>query len=150
MNISKALKVKNRLIGEINQLKEIFRRENSRREDSVSKVNQEELFGKLSEAGQKLERLKGAIGQATAPISKLLSSLTEAKANIIFYNSLPCREGIEYLQMGAGNPPTEFKWNSYLNRQKIDEIVFNLQKAIDAMQDEIDNFNATTQIEFEE
>ena len=150
MNISKALKVKNRVVGEINQLKEILKRENSRREDSVSEVNCEEVYGKLKDSILKLERLKGSIGRATGPISGLLSSLAELKTSINFYNSLPTREGIEYVNMGTGNSPKELKWSSFLNRGKIDGIVNGLQKDVDSIQDEIDSFNAQTQIDFEE
>jgi hypothetical protein len=47
MKIHKALKVKNRLIGEVNKLREIVRRENSRRNDDPSTVNVPETIENL-------------------------------------------------------------------------------------------------------
>lgn len=150
MNISKALKVKNRLIGEVNRLQQILSRENSRRNDNPSEVNAEETANLLIETRQKLISLKGAIGEASAPLSKKLSFLTEQKAAINFYNSLPTREGEELTLVGANREKLAYQWTAYLNRESVDSIVKELQNSINETQDQIDDFNARTQVNWAE
>lgn len=150
MNISKALKVKNRLIGEVNRLQEILKRENSRRSDNPSEVNVEETANLLIETRRKLISLKGAIGEASAPLSEKLSFLTEQKAAINFYNSLPTREGEELTLVGANREKLAYQWTAYLNRESVDSLVKELQNSINETQDQIDDFNARIQVNWAE
>lgn len=150
MNISKALKVKNRLVGEVNRLQEILRRENSRRNDNPSTVNVETISGELLDARQKLVLLKGAINQASSPVSAKLANLAESKNAINFYNSLPTREGEELTLIGSNREKLAYQWTAYLNKQGIDDLVQAIQDDINATQDEIDTFNAQTQVDFAE
>ena len=65
MNISKALKIKNRLVGELVKLQEIAKRENSRRNDNISKVDCGEVFNQIGVTRTKLVALKSAIVEAS-------------------------------------------------------------------------------------
>lgn len=65
MNISKALKIKNRLIGEVNRIRGVISRENSRRNDNTSAIDQQKLFDELERQSTNLVNLKGAIGNAS-------------------------------------------------------------------------------------
>ncbi len=150
MNISKALKVKNRLIGEVNRLQEILKRENSRRNDNPSEVNVEETANLLIETRQKLISLKGAIGEASAPLSEKLSFLTEQKAAINFYNSLPTREGEELTLVGANREKLAYQWTAFYNRENLDRLIKGIQLNINETQDQIDDFNARTQVNWAE
>jgi peptidoglycan hydrolase CwlO-like protein len=150
MNISKALKVKNRLVGEVNRLQELVKRENSRRNDNTSSVNVEETVSQLESTREKLVSLKGAINEASAPISKKLADLAETKSQINFYNSIPSREGEELTLIGSNREKLSYMWSAHLNREKLDAKVVELQKKTNDLQDEIDNFNAQTQVDFAE
>jgi hypothetical protein len=150
MNISKALKVKNRLAGEIVRLQNIIKRENSRRSDNASKVNVAEEFLKLSEVRQKLISLKSAIALATAPLSEKLVRLAETKAKMNFYQSLPTQEGTEVDIYGSSREKLTYEWTAFYNRQRVDAITKEFQDSIDTLQDEVDEFNAKTQVEFSE
>ncbi len=150
MNISKALKVKNRLVGEVNRLQEILRRENSRRNDNPSTVNVEETASNLESTRIKLIALKGAINKASSPISEKLAMLGEIKNQINFYNSLPTREGEEVTLVGSNREKLSYQWNAFFNKEKVDLFVKTKQDVINATQDEIDTFNAQTQVDFAE
>jgi len=146
MNIAKALKVKNRLVSEISRLQDIFRRENSRRDDSQSQVDLLKIETELFEARNKLIRLKGALNRASAPISESLAELAERKTQILFLKGLPTRVGVE--TVAYGNEKKEYNWSSFYSREIVDEKVKAVQVAIDELQDKIDCFNARTKVEY--
>jgi hypothetical protein len=147
MNLAKALKTKNRLVGEIMQLQEVARRENSRRSDSLSKVDVADVFETLMKKRQSLQALRGAIAQATAPISLKLAQLSETKTYMNWLNGLPVREGEEKVSIGGmkGEVLT-FQWTAFINRETLDEMIADYQRVINDRQDEIDDFNAQTQV----
>ncbi len=145
MKIHKALKVKNRLAGEVSNLQVIFCRENSRRSDNPSKVDVAEVEAALGSKRKELYSLKGAIAQATAPIQPKLAELEERKAEKSFLSGLPTREGRETVLNGR-EVPLEYLWSAYVNRQSLDVELEGLQVRINNLQDEIDEFNAKTDV----
>jgi len=147
MNIAKALKVKNRLVSEISRLQDIFRRENSRRDDSQSLVDLVKIESELSETRSNLIRLKGALNKASAPISESLAELAERKTEILFLKGLMTRVGPEVIVYGNDNK-LEYNWSSFYSREIVDEKVKAVQVAIDELQDKIDCFNARTKVEY--
>lgn len=150
MNIAKALKVKNRLVGEIARLKEIIKRENSRREDNVSKVDVNAISQELVKNQEKLIYLKAALGQATAPISRELAALAECKSDINHWNSLPTREGTELINIGGNKDAIRLEWKATFNREVVDTEVKKLQNRINELQDYVDNFNAQSKVDYAE
>ena len=150
MNIAKALKIKNRLVGELNNLQQIFNRENSRRSDNASTVNASEVYQKIDNTRSRLIAIRGAINKASAPISIKLVALAENKQYINFIKSIPCREGEEITLVGGNREKLSYEWKALFNRQKLDEIEESLQLQINNLQDEIDQFNASTIIEYVE
>ena len=68
MKLAKALKEKNRLVGEIVRLKSIIERENSRIEKSTSKVDRDDLWERLALATESLIGIKAAIFTANAKV----------------------------------------------------------------------------------
>ena len=135
-----ALKVKNRLAGEVARLQSILARENARRNDNTSKIVCADISIQLDAARKKLLSVKTEIAKANVPIYAALAELEETKAAIAFYQGLPNREGTEVVYTHTGN--LEYTWASYLNREKIDALVIELQERVNNLQDEIDTFNA--------
>lgn len=150
MNISKALKVKNRLAGEVTRLQEIFKRENSRRNDNPSQIDVAKIYVELEMTRQKLISLKGAINEASSPISEKLAKLAEYKQFINFINSVPNREGEEMTLIGSNREKLSYQWTAWMNREKLDKVASGLQTEINTLQDEIDLFNAQTSVNFSE
>lgn len=149
IKIHKALKIKNRIIGEINSDREIFRRENSRRSDSVSTVDRSAVMDRLSKNVEKIVRLKAAIAIATAPISASLAGLSEMKSQVTFLKSLPVRKGVELVAV-TRDTTKEYTWQAEIDQEKVDLLVSQLNADISAQQDKIDDFNAKTDVDFVE
>jgi hypothetical protein len=146
MKIAKALKVKNRLTGELNKIREIWKRENSRRSDNISHVDVEQLEKEHSDLFVKLVEIKSAISVASYGISYKLVKLAELKSHINFINSLHAREGDEVSFVGRDQEKLVYTWKSHYNQQKKDEMVSAIQEQINMLQDEIDDYNSKTDI----
>lgn len=147
MNLAQALKQKNRLAGELVRQQQILQRENARRSDSVSQVDREEVYNRILELSTQLGELKGKITQANVNIYPALERMAELKSRIAYLNGLPKREGEEVTFIGRDQEKQTYKWDSFINQQTCDETIAELQEEINDLQDEVDSYNATTQIE---
>jgi hypothetical protein len=145
MNLSQALKQKNRLAGELVRHQQILLRENSKRSDSVSTVDRYTIWLKIQEISDELGVLKGKISTANIGIYPLIERMAELKSRIAYVASLPKREGEEKV-MGYQTETLTYKWDSFINQEKSDKLTFELQEKINELQDKIDNYNATTNI----
>lgn len=150
MKIHKALKVKNRLAGEISKLQEILKRENSRRSDNPSTVNCAEVYDQYQNTSRKLVQLKSSISRASAGIASSLSRLSEYKNQLNYLNSLPVRRGVETVLIGRDQEKLEYTWTTFLSREDIDHFTADLQLQINDLQDEIDNYNSYTDVDYQE
>jgi len=146
MKLNQALKVKNRLAGEVARLNQILHRENSRRNDSTSKVDRDSVWNQALKASEELGALKGRIATANVGIYAKLERMGELKARIAFINSLPKRTGEEIVPLHGDREPLKYTWDAYVNQEKADGMVIDLQKQIETLQDEVDAYNATTEI----
>lgn len=146
MNIAQALKAKNRLAGELVRKQQILVRENARRSDSVSEVNRENVFNDIIDISDKLGELKGKITRANVAIYPVLERMAELKSRIGFLTTLPKREGEEISFVGRDQEKLTYVWDSFINQESSDDIISKLQEEINELQDEVDNYNATTQL----
>jgi hypothetical protein len=146
MNLSQALKQKNRLAGELVRQQQILQRENARRSDSVSTVDREAVFEKILSLSEDLGELKGKITQANVNIYPALERMAELKARIAFIQGLQKREGPELSFVGRDQEKVEYQWDSFITQEKCDEMVADLQEQINDLQDEVDTYNATTEV----
>ena len=146
MNISKALKVKNRLLGEFNSLKGILHRENSRILCS-SEITRSEVEARMLEKLDELMKMRAAINVASAAIASQLIKLSELKSLHGFYSALNTRDGEEIITARYGNTePTKQIWDAHINRDRLDKKLQEMQEQINALQDEVDEFNARTTV----
>ena len=146
MNLSQALKEKNRLAGELVRQQQILQRENSRRSDATSKVDREHVWNKIIEISTSLGELKGRITVANIGVYPMLERMSELKARISYLNSLPVREGEELVFIGRDQEKMSYTWNSLINQEKRDILIGELQLQINTLQDKIDIYNAVTQL----
>jgi hypothetical protein len=147
MNLSQALKQKNRLAGELVRQQQILQRENARRSDSVSTVDRDVVYQKILSLSDELGELKGKITQANVNIYPALERMAELKSRIAFIQGLAKREGEELVFVGRDQEQVKYQWDSYINQEKSDETVADLQEQINDLQDEVDAYNATTEVE---
>jgi hypothetical protein len=146
MNLSQALKEKNRLAGELVRQQQILQRENSRRSDATSKVDREQVWNKIIEISTSLGELKGRITVANIGVYPMLEGMSELKARISYLNSLSVREGEELVFIGRDQEKMSYTWNSLINQEKRDILIGELQLQINTLQDKIDIYNAVTQL----
>lgn len=146
MNLAQALKQKNRLAGEITRQQAILTRENSRRSDSVSTVDRMVVLNKINELSDQLGLLKAKIAAANVGIYSALERMAELKSLISFFQALPKREGDEVCFVGRDQEKLIYTWNSLITQADCDARVTELQDKINAFQDHVDAYNATTTV----
>lgn len=149
MKIHKALKVKNRLVGEVVRLQEILKRENSRRSDNQSTIIPENVYSELISTFKKLTLIKTAIKQASVPVYEKIERIAELKGYINFLNTLPTRKGEETI-LHPTHEKIVYQWTSFIDKEKQDDLIVAVQKEINEYQDEVDTFNAVTEVNYTE
>lgn len=145
MKLQKALKVKKTLIGEITKLKQQIKSKNSYLIGSVNaenydlKVLYEKLYNKINE----LVSLKYVINEANREIQSQIYILGEYKALISFWSEVSVEEGTKVI--GFSETSTR-EYRVHFNENERDVMIAELQKKVDAIQEQIDTYNYTTDI----
>jgi len=147
MNLSTALKTKNRLAGELSRQQNILQRENARRDDSTSKVDRSKVWENITKLSEELGVLKGKITVANIGIYPLLERMAELKSRIAYLQSLDKREDVEVSFVGRDNEKLTYRWNSFINQEKADTMIAELQAEINGLQDNVDSYNAIKTID---
>ena len=149
VKLARALKEKNRLVGEVNRLKKLFERENSRLEDSKSTIDRQKVWDDLSTAMDKLIQVKASIFLANAGIYEKIIRMGELKSLAQWVPCIPNSEDSQQTPVRDGNGISykEVKRNAFLNQERTDDKVVEMQNLIASLQDEIDEFNATVTVE---
>ena len=145
MKLYKALKLKKTLVGEIAKLKEEIKSKNSY---LIGNQNAERFpifdkYDELTEKTSQLIALKFVINEANAEIQSKIYLLGEYKSLTTFLNELSITEGTSQISQ-YGDKTGEFKVG--MNETIRDTKVKEFQTKINALQEEIDIFNFTTEI----
>ena len=145
MKLQKALKLKKNLIGEITKLKQQIRDKNSYLVGSINAENSDvkELYKTLTIKISELVGLKYAINEANREIQSQIYLLSEYKALISFLNEVSVVEGAKVV----GYSETNIRdYKVHITEKERDEIIAELQIKVDAIQEQIDTYNYTTDI----
>jgi hypothetical protein len=145
MRLHKALKLRKKLVGEISDLKTQIQTKNSFLDGSLNpeKYNVEKLYADLLAKVNELVALKFVINEANREIQSKIYTLSEYKALIAFWNSVSVVEGSQIV--GYSNSTiTEYKVQ--VDEEKRTKFVKEFQEKVDALQEEIDVYNYTTEI----
>ena len=145
MKLTKALKEKNRLVGEINRIKQLISRENSRDVKSSSTVDASKLWEDLALTTDKLVALKTAIFKANVGIYGSIVRMSELKDRMYWIPSVSTNNEKTERPYGEHILVTEFK--ACKTREDIDNMQKELQDEIAKLQDEVDEYNAKTMVE---
>lgn len=144
MNISKALKVKNRLTGRLADLENSVRQSNSVMETQISNrsVSISVIWTELVELRKNIISLKSAIATASAGIAHKLVALAEKKSELSFIKSIMPVEGVGYeYENGVQKSVKYVNFISFAEKASKEKV---LSDEIAALQDEIDDYNAST------
>lgn len=146
MKLAKALKEKNRLVGEINRIKVLICRENSRNVKSSSKTDVGDLFSQLDSTIKSLIAIKTAIFKANVGIYDKIVTLGELKTKIAWISEIPTRNEIEEQPSYNGTIMTK-EYKAYMTQEDVDKQIAEIQIQIGKIQDEVDEYNATVSVE---
>jgi len=153
ITLAKALKVKNRLAGKLKDLQDKATKFNvtDAQKQVFRTINLTEIWAELESTRDKLIDLKGKIAVATAGIAAKLQEMAEYKSQVTFFERLPVEEGVTEPPYGYNSTvpfqPVEIK--SYIDEANRQSQIQFFKKRIEDLQDEVDTFNATTQIDFQ-
>lgn len=139
INLSKALKLKNRLAGRLSRVKATVISYNS-----VLEGNEVDLASSYDEYRQIVDALislKSSIYEGNKGIHPSIIKMGEVKAEIELLNSLNTRHGTE-----PGYQGQDHKYVAFIKKADVDKRVKLLEKEIDELQDLIDQHNATERI----
>lgn len=149
MKLHKALKLRKKLTGDISRLKTQIQTKNSYILGSVNaeKYNVPKLYNELLKKVDELVGLKFAINEANHEIQSKIYVLSETKALIAFWNETSVQEGTQLI--GYSDKLTQ-EYKVQIDEEKRNEMIKELQTKVDSLQEEIDTFNYTTDIPWDE
>jgi hypothetical protein len=144
ITLAKALKVKNRLTGRLAKVQADIQAYNSVPAGQADQVNVPALMQARAELVGALVALKTALNDANREAQRDIYDLAEKKATIQFLAGVNTRHGPQ--------PPVypstvEVNYVAALKKADVDGLVAGLEKAIDQLQDRLDQFNHDHRIE---
>lgn len=142
MNINQALKVKNRLISEINEHAEITQRFNSIEKGNLRRYSIKDSLAKIESLTLELVELKTKIHKANEPVLDKIFLMSELKSFVKNLKKIPVEEGTITSRYGQVQEQKEVE----INISELKQIIKEVERKISEIQDELDVFNATTEI----
>ena len=142
MNVSQALKQKNKLIVEIKKQYQIAQKFNSQEEGNIRRYSVQNALDKAVELTMELTDLKTKIHLTNAPIYDKIFRMAELKNRIKELRKIPTDEGKVEARFSSVASVKEVE----INIAQLDEMVQTLEARIEEIQAELDVHNATTQI----
>ena len=139
MKLAKALKLKNKLLKEYNVTLSRTISSNCYDVDNSAVLLEEAIVQR-----DKYVSLKAAIHSTSEPIRKKIFELGELKSFLGKINSLHTTEGIVKESSYSGG--TVKTYAADISEQRKQEIIKSVEESIENIQEEIDVFNATTDL----
>ena len=148
MKLHKALKLRKKLVGDIARLKTQIQVKNSYTEGSLDaeKYNVPKLYKELQDKINELIGLKYAINEANHEIQANIYTISEYKALIAFWNEVSVVEGLQISGHFGYSEAKPVNYKAQIDEATRNQMVIEFQVKVDALQEEIDTFNYTTDI----
>lgn len=147
MNLSKALKIKSRLVGELNRIRDIIRRDNSHKDANDREIENRSKFMDIIKRGEDLVKdivaIKAAIARSNIHVYEKIFYMDELKSFIDFIRTVNVMDAEEYNYTTSGERIAT-KRISYMSQDDIDNILLSTQREINEIQDELDEYNGST------
>ena len=144
MKLAKALKLKNKLLKEYNVTLSRTISSNCYDVDTQKVYNSAVLLEEAILQRDRYIALKAAIHSTSEPIRKKIFELGELKSFLSKFESLNTREGI--VKDSNYNGTTVKTYAADISEQRKQEIIKSLEESIEDIQEDIDAFNATTDL----
>jgi hypothetical protein len=156
--LAKALKLKNKLAGELAELMIKIQRNNIYTVGKEPDYNAEVLFQQYKDTQARLVKIKVAIQAANQAVEDKILRMAEAKARLSLLAGIAVKEGVEEEVIGGWQLLTDgsrtqqtkrVEYKSYLNRKRLDSEIDQAKAEIETCQEELDAFNAATMVEID-
>lgn len=144
MTVKQALKLKNQLAKEIQELYGLINSNNSTIQDNPKYFSVVDMMAQVDEKINELTELKSKIHQANSKVYKKIFLLSELKGQAQMYARINTKEGKIADRYNNGGEPTILV--AELNVKQVGEMVKAIEAKINAIQEELDYHNATTDI----
>ena len=145
MKLYQALKLKNKLTSSIKE-------NNSKITNHTSHLMGKKAFDTIlliDEVGfdsKKLINLKVKIAKANLPINEKIYKISELKSQITIFKSINIVEGYVDTPRYSSNVTAAGEYESQLSHKQIDDLIKTTKKTISKLQEEIDEYNISTDI----
>jgi len=146
MKLAKALKLKNRLAGEIAQIQRLINESNVTEAGNAPAHDVNALLATLLGKQANLAELKGSIAAGNVPIAQDIAMMAELKSRIAFLRALPTKNGSFITEGRYGTTPVERVYRATIQAKAVEDMIEKYTTEIDAIQDRVDQFNAVTNI----
>jgi hypothetical protein len=143
MNIKQALKRKNKLVGEINEEFNKVSRYNVVDEGNPRPYSSSESLKKWFDLTNELVELKTKIHLANGPVYDKIFLLAELKSQVNRLKSLDCTSGKVTSRWSEDGTVTK---HAEINVVERDNMVKQIESTIESIQEELDQWNHTTNI----
>lgn len=147
ITLARALKLKNRLAGQLTKVGGRAVAHNSYVVGSDSPYDTVKVFAEYGEIQKQLVELKAKIQVANAPIHKSIALMGEFRTEIVLLNSMSVTKGTVVEPRYGEGQDTSRVYVAAIDKLARDNNVAELEQEIDILQDDIDAHNATTNIE---
>lgn len=144
MKLAKALKEKNKKVKKLKTLSDRINSNNSYIKGTTPTYDAKKLWEEYNAALEDLIKFKAAIALTNAGIAEKIIRMAELKSKISSFHYMPITEGIQLSHRREGVEPPEYI--AVVNEKEKDELMEKTQEEIDNLQEEIDTYNATTEL----
>lgn len=148
ITLSRALRLKNRLVNRMTQVWTDIATYNSRPSEADPVVRVDQLYPLYAKLQSLLIELKTAIQTGTQKIQGQLVTLSEKKGFIKLLKALSTTSGKQVGQHARyGSSTTEpLTYIAVITKGDVDTTIGQLEKEIDTLQDQVEQHNASTQV----
>ena len=147
MKLAKALKYKNRLVKKISTVQRSISSYNSVEKGSTKEVDVSLAMGEYKKFIKELVELKIKMFEASRPIREHILKLAELKAEISWLREIPTLRGQARVSSYMRDDGEAVEYEAVFSRQEINKMIEDNEEQIDSLQEEIDTFNHTTEID---
>jgi hypothetical protein len=147
MKLTKALKLKNQLAGEVTELKDRLGKQNSRAATVPFDYDTREVLAALRVKVEHLIAVKSAIAAANVGQYPRIFRLAELKGLVALFKALDVRHGVFKEAGNYAQPAYEVEYVAQLKKAVVDGLVVELEAEISVLQDELDEFNHNESVE---
>ena len=150
MKLTKALKLKNQLAGEVAELKERLAQQNSRAATVPFDYDAGEVLAALRAKADRLVDVKSAIAVMNVGQYERIFRLAELKGLAVTLKALNVRHGVYQEAGNYAQPAYSIEYVAQLKKAAVDALVAELEAEISALQDQLDEFNHTQSVQLME